>query len=62
MFLRLKGEIRNAVTYAVHRHETYIAIPIFMSEYDLVVVKEWAQGSFDAYNFNYVNGIFSFDF
>ena len=62
MFLRHKGEIRNAVTYAVRRHETYIAIPIFMSEYDLVVVKEWAQGSFDAYNFNYVNGIFSFDF
>lgn len=62
MFVRLKGEIRTAVNYAVHRHENYIAIQMYMTDYDLDVVKEWAQGSFDAYNFNYVNGIFSFDF
>jgi hypothetical protein len=33
-----------------------------MTDYDLDVIKEWAQELFDAYNFNYVNGIFSFDF
>jgi hypothetical protein len=55
-------EISNAVSYAIRRHESYITIPLYMTEYDLDVVKEWARGSFDAYNFDYKEGLFSFDF
>ena len=62
MFNKLKNEIRLAVTYAARRHETYVSMPIMMDDYYVGLIKEWAIGSYEAYNFEYEDGILSFDF